>query len=86
MKSNNFKELIRVADLLNSNLAITQDKITVDIIETTNDGYIYLKAYNTNSAFDNKFKKELIQSDFKDVILIDIDIDITIFKILLYRD
>lgn len=86
MKSRNFQELIRVADLLNSNIAITKDKVDVNIIETTTDGYLHLRAKNTNSNFDNKLLKELASSGFKDIQIDKIDETTTTFKILLVRN
>lgn len=86
MKSRNFQELIRVADLLNSNVAIEKDKVDVNITETTTDGYLHLKAENTNTNFDEKFIKELASSGFKDMQINKIDETTTTFKILLFRD
>ena len=86
MNSKNFRELIRVADLLNSNLGITRDKVNVNITETTDEGFLYLKAENTNSAFDDKFSKELSQSGFSDIEVKNINENTTTFKILLVRN
>ena len=86
MKSRNFRELIRVADLLNSNIAIAKDKVDVNIIRTTTDGYITLEIKNPTIGFEEKLIKELSQSGFESIESESIDIDITILKILLVRD
>lgn len=86
MNSKNFQELIRVADLLNGHIAITRDKVNVNITKTTNKGYVFLKAENTNSAFDDNFSKELSRSGFSDIEVKNINENTTTFKILLVRN
>lgn len=86
MKSGNFRELIRLADLLNSNIAITKDKVDVNIINTTTDGYITLEIKNSIIGFEEKLIKELSQSGFESIESKSIDKDIIILEILLVRD
>ncbi len=86
MKSGNFRELIREVDLLNSNIAITKDKVDVNIINTTTDGYITLEIKSSTIDFEEKLIKELSQSGFKNIESKSIDKDIIILEILLVRD